>query len=204
MIQAGIKVDYNAMLGGELGNSPSLCLDRYTMTHFKQGLHDGLCGFYAALNAIRSFAGDANPPLNDIDAQTIFDEAVECLFRVPGCDLRILKGDPAIGGIDALQVRDLCALLSDRFDLPLTIKLSRPVEKRPFAARYRAYCAEGNRFAFVVPYRDDSHWVTALPYDRHSYRLIDNGRALVTPLRGGDGPRLATHSVVELKLNCGS
>jgi len=170
--------------------------------YFKQSPHDGLCGFYAAINAVHSFREVACPPLNCDDMQELFDEAVECLFRVPGCDLRILKGDPAVGGIDSFQVRDLCVIMADRFDLPLSVALRTGSTRIPFATRYRTAYAKGDHFAFIVPYRDDSHWVAALPHDKSSYRLVDEGRASITRLRGGGGPKFATHSIVELSLPC--
>lgn len=170
------------------------------MPYFRQGPYDGLCGFISTLNALRYLQRCIDHPLAQDDDQTSFDEAVECLFRVPGCDLRILKGDPAIGGIDPFQVRDLCVIMANRFDIPLTVVLRSASTRIPFATRYRAAYIKGDHFAFVVPYRDDSHWVAALPHDKSSYRLVDEGQASNIRLRGGEGPKFATHSIIELTL----
>lgn len=59
--------------------------------YYKQGPHDGLCGFVAALNALRFLLRCTDHPVARDDDAAFFDEAVECLARVPGCDLRILK-----------------------------------------------------------------------------------------------------------------
>ncbi|WP_294312332.1 hypothetical protein [uncultured Sphingomonas sp.] len=167
------------------------------MLYFKPSPHDGLCGFVAAINAIRYLQRRA-ALTEQLDDAEFFNEAVECLARVPGCDLRILKNDPAIGGIDPFQIRDLCVLISERVGLGVHVRLANVSEKLPFAARYRSAFERGVPFAFVVPYRDGSHWVAALPNDDQSYRLVDDGGARICLLRRGDGPKLAAQSVIAL------
>lgn len=165
------------------------------MLYFKPGPHDGLCGFVAAINAIRyleRFAASAT----QLKEAEFFNEAVECLARVPGCDLRILKSDPAIGGVDPFQIRNLCVLLTERIGLAVQVTLGNVSERLPFEVRYRSAFEKGKPFAFVVPYRDGSHWVAALPCDERSYRLVDDGSARICRLRGGDGPKLATKSII--------
>jgi hypothetical protein len=167
------------------------------MLYFKPGRHDGLCGFVAAINAIRYLERSAASAAQLREAE-FFNEAVECLARVPGCDLRILKSDPAIGGVDPFQIRDLCVLLSERIGLAVQVTLANVSEKLPFDLRYRAAFERGRPFAFVVPYRDGSHWVAALPNDDQSYKLVDDGGARICLLRRGDGPKLAAQSVIAL------
>jgi hypothetical protein len=168
------------------------------MRYYKQGPHDGLCGFVAALNALRFLQRCTGHAFARDDDAVFFDEAVECLARVPGCDLRILKGDPAVGGIDPFQVRDLCRMFTERVALPINVTLTSGPEKMPIAARYRGLLSQNDTFAIIVPYRDGSHWVTLLPLDKKSYRVIDQGRASITLLRGGDGPRLASDTAIIL------
>ncbi len=168
------------------------------MRYYKQGPHDGLCGFVAALNALRFLQRCTDHLFARDDDAAFFDEAVECLARVPGCDLRILKSDPAVGGIDPFQVRDLCRVFAERVALPVNVALASGPDKMPIAARYRGLLSQNDTFAIIVPYRDGSHWVTLLPADSKSYRIIDQGRTLTTLLRGGDGPRLATDTAVTL------
>lgn len=169
------------------------------MRYFRQGPHDGLCGFFAAINGVRFLQSEAGCA-NDIDDDAFFNEAVECLARIPGCDLRILKNDLAIGGIDPFQVRDLCVALAERLNLPLSVSPPAFIKMR-FSARYRLAYANANRFALVAPLRDGSHWIAALKHSKMAYRLVDDGRDSVTPLSGPSVPRLATDAVVELRLN---
>ncbi|WP_294211009.1 hypothetical protein [uncultured Sphingomonas sp.] len=168
------------------------------LRYFRQGPHDGLCGFVAAINAVR-FLQHAVDRHDDINENDFFNEAVECLARLPGCDLRILKNDPAVGGIDPFQVRDLCVSLVERLALPLTV--SPPaVTKMRFATRYRLAYAEGQQFALVAPFRDGSHWVAALSHSDRTYCLVDHGYATITALSKPSAPKLATDAVVELRL----
>jgi hypothetical protein len=168
------------------------------MRYYKQGPHDGLCGFVAALNALRFLQRCTDHLFARDDDAAFFDEAVECLARVPGCDLRILKSDPAVGGIDPFQVRDLCRIFAERVALPINVTLASGPGKMPIAARYHGLLSQSDMFAIIVPYRDGSHWIALLPLDTKSYRVIDQGRASSTLLRGGDGPRLATDTAVTL------
>ncbi|MGR6331479.1 hypothetical protein ACU5AX_20680 [Sphingomonas sp. XXL09] len=168
------------------------------MRYFRQGPHDGLCGFIAAINAVRFLQHEAGRG-DDIDEDEFFNEAVECLARLPGCDLRVLKNDPSLGGIDPFQVRDLCVAITERLALPLTVSPPAVLKTR-FSNRYRLAYAEGQRFAFVAPLRDGSHWIAALRHDNMSYGLVDDGRATVTPLSGPKALSLAADAVVELRL----
>lgn len=67
------------------------------MRYYKQGQHDGLCGFVAALNVLDFLQRRTGHAFARDDDAAFFDEAVECVARVPGCDLRILKSDPRWG-----------------------------------------------------------------------------------------------------------
>lgn len=169
------------------------------MRYFRQGPHDGLCGFFAAINSVRFLQHEAGRA-GDISDNDFFNEAVECLARVPGCDLRVLKNDAAVGGIDPFQVRDLCVTLTERLALPLTVSPPAMIEMR-FSTRYRLAYAEGHQFALVAPFHDGSHWIAALSHSAMSYRVIDHGRASVTMISGSEKSKLAADAVVELRLS---
>lgn len=168
------------------------------MRYFRQGPHDGLCGFVAAINAVRFLQHEIGRA-DEINEYDFFDESVECLARLPGCDLRVLKNDPAVGGIDPFQIRDLCISLVERLALPVTVSPPAVIKMR-FATRYRLAYAEGQKFALVAPFHDGSHWVAALSHSDRTYCLVDHGRATITALSGPSTPKLAADAVVELRL----
>jgi hypothetical protein len=168
------------------------------MVYYRQSPHDGLCGFISALNALRFLQQRTNHLFADSDDQTFFDEAIECLARVPGCDLRILKGDPMFGGIDPFQVRDLCRLIAERTSMRIDVTLNLGDPKVPIAARYRSLLNNSEIFACIASYRDGSHWVALLPYDLKAYQIVDQGKATVVPVRGGGGPKLANDMLIAL------
>jgi hypothetical protein len=168
------------------------------LRYYRQGPHDGLCGFFASINAVRFLQHEAGRA-HDISENDFFNEAVECLARLPGCDLRILKNDAAVGGIDPFQVRDLCVALTERLALPVFVSPPAVIEMR-FSTRYRLAYADGTQFALVAPFHDGSHWIAALSHSSMTYHLIDHGRATVTPLSGPATPKLAVDAVVELRL----
>jgi hypothetical protein len=170
------------------------------MRFYKQGPHDGLCGFMAVLNAFRILEHGADHEFACDDDHEFFDEAVEALARVPGVDIRILRGNPAVGGIDQFQVRDLAMVFGERIAFPVAVELINTNAKMPFASRYRKLLAATGGFALIVPYRDHSHWVTIAPKDRTFYYLIDEGEAHPVALRGGDGPKLANDVAIVLTL----
>jgi len=170
------------------------------MRFYKQGPHDGLCGFIAVLNAFRILEHGADHEFPCDDGHEFFDEAVEALARVPGVDIRILRGNPAVGGIDQFQVRDLAIVLAERIAFPVAVELIDTNAKMPFTSRYRKLLAATDDFALIVSYRDHSHWVTIAPKDRTSYYLIDEGEAHPVALRGGDGPKLANNVAIVLTL----
>lgn len=168
------------------------------MLYYKQGPHDGLCGFIAVLNAFRILEHGPDHQSACDDDHEFFDEAVEALARVPGVDIRILRGNPAVGGIDQFQVRDLAIVFAERIALPVVVTLVSAEAKMPFASRYRKLLATTDNFAVIVPYRDHSHWITIAPKDRASYYLVDEGEASLIALRGGDGPKLANDVAIVL------
>lgn len=168
------------------------------MPYFKQGSHDGLCGFYAVLNAFRHLQRATGHTFLLDDDPEFFDEAIECLARTPGVDMRILKGNPAVGGMDQFTIRDLCVLFAERIDLPIAIDIVGSRQRMPFARRYKSLRAVSERFAIIASHRDGTHWVAAVDHDADSYRLIDHGRSRLIALRGGDGPKLASDVAVVL------
>ncbi len=168
------------------------------MRFYKQGPHDGLCGFIAVLNAFRILEHGAGHEFACNDDHEFFDEAVEALARVPGVDIRILRGNPAVGGIDQFQVRDLATVFAERIAFPVAVTLINTNARMPFASRYRKLLATEDNFALIVPYRDHSHWITIAPKDRTSYYLIDEGEPYPIALRGGTGPKLANDVIIIL------
>ena len=168
------------------------------MLYYKQGPHDGLCGFIAVLNAFRILEYGPDHQFACNDDHEFFDEAVEALARVPGVDIRILRGNPSVGGIDQFQVRDLAMVFAERIAFPVVVTLANTAAKSPFASRYRELLATTDSFAVIVPYRDHSHWITIAPKDRTSYYLIDEGKSYPIALRGGDGPKLANDVAIVL------
>jgi hypothetical protein len=166
------------------------------MRFYKQGPHDGLCGFIAVLNAFCILEHGPDHEFACDDDHEFFDEAVEALARVPGVDIRILRGNPAVGGIDQFQVRDLAIVFAERIAFPIAVTLANA--KTPFASRYRKLLATTDSFAVIVPYRDHSHWITIAPKDRTFYYLIDEGEAHPIALRGGNGPKLANDVAIVL------
>lgn len=82
--------------------------------------------------------------------------------------------------------------------MPINVTLASSPEKMPIAARYRGLLSQSDMFAVIVPYRDGSRWVTLLPIDSKSYRLIDRGQASIILLRGGDRPQLASDTAITL------
>jgi hypothetical protein len=168
------------------------------MRFYRQGPHDGLCGFIAVLNAFRILEHGPDHQFACDNDHEFFDEAVEALARVPGVDIRILRGNPAVGGIDQFQVRDLAIVLAERVAFPVAVTLINTNAKMPFASRYRKLHATTDNFALVVPYRDHSHWITAAPKDRTFFYLIDEGESYTIALRGGDGPKLANDVAIVL------
>lgn len=170
------------------------------MRYFKQGEHDGLCGLYAVINSFRYLQQAAGHDyLLDRDA-LFFDEAVECLARVPGVDIRVLKSNSLIGGIDQFQIRDLCRIFAERIDLEITIDLVGPRQQMPFAQRYRALWQYGRAFAVIAAHRGGTHWVGAAGHQADTYRLIDGGRSRSVRFNSGRGPKLATDAAVVLTL----
>lgn len=170
------------------------------MRYFKQGRHDGLCGFYAVLNAFRFLQHAAGHTYLRDDDGALFDDAVECLARVPGVDIRVLKSNAAIGGIDQFQIRDLCQILAQRIDLAVQIDLIGSRQAMPFRQRYRALWNQGKVFAAISAYRDGSHWTLATHHLPDAYRLIDEGRSRTMRLNDPEGPKLAADAAVIAQL----
>lgn len=169
------------------------------MRYFRQGPHDGLCGFFAALNGLWFLAYRGRQTDAAEDRESFFDEAVECLARVPGIDIRVLKGDPETGGIDQFQIRDLCRIMIERLSLRITAEIADPREPMSFVARYLVLLSTNEPFAIIAAHQDGSHWITAVPNDRTRYGLIDRGKLSLTSLNRGSGPRLASDAVVTLR-----
>jgi len=167
--------------------------------YFKQGAHDGLCGFYATLNAFR-YLLEATGQYPIHDDWAFFDEAVECLARVPGVGVRILMNDHRVGGIDQYQIRDLCSILAERLDLAIDIALIGPGKKMPFARRYRALQSRGQPFVLIVAHRDGSHWTVVTGYERHAYCLIDDGLCRSIPIKNDERRQFASDSAVVLTI----
>lgn len=111
---------------------------------------------------------------------------MEALARVPSVDIRILSGNPAIGGIDQFQVHDFTIVFAERIAFPIAVTLANA--KTSFASRYRKLPATTNNFAVIVPYRDRIHWITIAPRDRTSYYLIKGARPIQSPYAAATDP----------------
>ncbi|MGY4398053.1 hypothetical protein ACVWZA_003255 [Sphingomonas sp. UYAg733] len=170
------------------------------MRYFSQGDHDGLCGFFAVLNAFRFLQQSSGHSVLIDNDTAFFDEAVECLARVPGVDIRVLKSNPAIGGIDQFQIRDLCALFAERIDLGITVGIIGPRQRMPFARRYRSLWRCGKAFGVIAAHRDGSHWIVAARHNQDAYLLIDEGTSRSIPLKPAEEPKLAADAAVILAL----
>ncbi len=175
-------------------------IDESWMGYFKQGSHDGLCGLYATLNGILALQEASTIQFLGYNNHAFFDEAVECLARVPGIDIRILKSCPVVGGIDQFQIRDLCTLLAERMNIPMEIAVIGPDQRMPFARRYRALHAGNQPFAIIAAYRDGSHWTVVARHERNAYRSIDGGRSAEIYFKTGESRKLANDAAVVLTL----
>ena len=169
------------------------------MRYFKQGDHDGLCGFYAVLNAFRYLQHETGHQVLIDDDAAFFDEAVECLARLPGIDIRILKANSDVGGIDQYQIRDLCRLLAERIELDVSIELAGRKQAMPFRQRYRSLWKQGRSFAIIAAYRDGSHWIAATRGELNACCVIDAGHARLPSFVANDEPRLARDAAVILR-----
>ncbi len=174
------------------------CVNGETVRYFQQGTHDGLCGFYAVLNAFRYVQQQSGHDYLRDDDAAFFDEAVECLARVPGVDIRIMKNDNAFGGIDQFQIRDLCKIFSERVDLDVAVNMITGRQSIPFRRRYRMLLKHQKMFALIVAYRDGSHWVAVAPSHHDGYLLLDDGTFRETQFGHQDAPVLARNASVLL------
>lgn len=145
--------------------------------YFRQGEHDGLCGFYAVFNAFRSLQWQTGHHYLRDDDSAFFDEAVECLARVPGTDIRVLKNNYLSGGTDPLQIRALCEIFAERIDLNIEIEFATSSSPIPFRRGYQRLFKQSEKFAMIVVLRDGSHWMVATPKQRDTYFLVDGGAA---------------------------
>ncbi len=176
-------------------------IDESQVGYFMQGSHDGLCGLYATLNGFRALQEASTKQFLRHDDHAFFDEAVECLARVPGVDIRILKNNPLIGGIDQFQIRDLCTLLAERMNIRMEIAVIGPNQRMPFARRYRALHAGGRPFAIIAAHRNGSHWTVVAGHERNAYLSIDRGRSEEIDFKsGGESRKLASDAAVVLTL----
>lgn len=175
-------------------------IDESRMGYFKQGSHDGLCGLYATVNSFRALQEASTNQFLRHDNHAFFDEAVECLARVPGVDIRILKNSPLVGGIDQFQIRDLCTLLAERINIRMEISVIGPDQRMPFARRYQALHAVNQPFAIIAAHRDGSHWTVVARHERNAYLSIDGGRSEEISFRSGESRKLASNAAVVLTL----
>lgn len=152
------------------------------MYQYSQATHDGLCGFYAVLNAFAHLSSE--PGMNeslvtDAQQQSFFDDGVESLARLPGISARVLKGND--GGIDETQIEDLCRIIVRRRNLPISVKRARTA--RVFHHRYSELASHPQPFALIIPLEDRSHWVTVVRADKADhYTLIDNAEPKIKKL----------------------
>lgn len=158
-------------------------------SYFKQG-DDGLCGFYAIINAVKylnNSSSDAGP--SEFSDEKLFDEAVESLARTYGADIRILKRNPDVGGIDVFQIAPLVSDLIYRLQLPYSVSIHRGEET--FSQIYRTAWRSSKNFALAICYRNGKHWVTAARRNETEYWLIDNSQPKVGLVDARTSPQLS-------------
>lgn len=168
------------------------------MEYFAQAQHDGLCGLYAALNGFAHLSPEAGMQesfVSDVDRQDFFDCAIDSLARVPGVDIRVVKGSL---GLDEFQIEELCRIIAIRRALPVSV--DRQTFRRPkrFSERYSELVSYPQAFALLIPFLDNSHWVTIVRSDRSGfYTLVDNGPSVETRL--GEGRRYSRTDAIILR-----
>ncbi|WP_292026578.1 hypothetical protein [Brevundimonas sp. UBA2416] len=128
---------------------------------FQQAEYDGLCGFYAALNAMR-FLEEQNParfgPLPRKD-QDLFNDAVDCLSAI-GVGIDIIRGD---GGLIEGRIARVCSALKLEYDLPIRVHRISRLHKsnwRSFSDVLAAakQLSPSKAFAIVASCEDGRHW----------------------------------------------
>jgi len=170
------------------------------MRFFAQAEYDGLCGFYAALNALRWIdSSTENKKPTEQENQYFFVEAVTCLARVRGVTIQILKNDPNVGGIDRLQIKELCELIVERLELPFKVEDSTN-SRRSFLELMRTLKSDKRKFAAIVGTPNGGHWVVVADHrDTSAYHLIDNSAPVRTPFTGLGSRKLSGEDVVILR-----
>ena len=160
---------------------------------FVQGQHDGLCGFYAALNAIwdfvaHSYVVDQSEDESELDyglfgrdgrRRKFFDECVECLGRIGG--INILKSHPAVGGLDVFRLEEFVGLVARTQQLPLTAKRFAFQDECEMSFNKALASLESkigetyDDFALICGAEAGGHWVTILRKSKGGFKLIDPG-----------------------------
>lgn len=150
------------------------------MEWFAQGENDGLCGFYASLNAISYLMKKAGWPLVKAERQSFFDSAVDCLMedeKLAGVSaLQILKGNDELGGICQVQIAGLCKRIGYHEKLAISVE-EKPnnIDPVDFKKMFTKEMESGNTFSMIVVRRGGDHWVVVAPHQRKDhFTLIDN------------------------------
>lgn len=149
---------------------------------FRQGSHDGLCGFYATLNAVWPLV----PKLHDkgelepycsfgkdrAGRQLFFDEAVDLLSRVGGAEIKTIKGHSLFGGIDQYQIEELVSRMARYWRRPLSTVMLHEWQHGLTTAKLLESEDKRGRFAWVASANDGGHWVTVCKIDDR-FKIID-------------------------------
>ena len=166
---------------------------------FQQAKHDGLCGFYAVLNALRHLEEQSPDSFSlAADNQEFFDEMIEMLARCGGASLRMVAGNTENGGLDVNYIAALCQRFIRQNNLPLNIRFMRESDKLTFTSQYRKLRWQNIPFALIAAHRNGEHWVAVGNNGPEHYDFIDEGKmkrkALTDrsfPLKGTEGLMLS-------------
>jgi hypothetical protein len=128
---------------------------------FQQAEYDGLCGLYAALNALRFLeeetpAGLGSLPRKD---QDLFNDAVDCLSAT-GAGIDIIRGD---GGLVEGRIARVCSALKLEYGLQIRVQRISRLRKSNWANFSDLLAAaedlnSSKPFAIVASCEDGGHW----------------------------------------------
>ena len=139
---------------------------------YRQGPWDGLCGFYAALNALCGLFPDLHKA-NRKERREMFDEAVEQLTRTAGVTTRILQGDSDKGGIDQYQIAEFVSRTARLWRKRADVELLHELELSRTLDQFLAYEGTVGRFSLVCGRSAGGHWATVIRKPQGELFLVD-------------------------------
>ena len=175
------------------------------MEWFAQGKNDGLCGFYAALNAISFLLNKAGQPLPFAKKQKFFDKAVDFLIEDEPLhgpsSLSILKGNSEQGGICQSRIAKLCQRIATDQGLSIEIEEApRQCGRLNFQGFFDKVVQQGDNFAIIAATRGGGHWVVVAAGPRKDrFIIIDNAAPAVSNI-GQNAAKYVTGESITLRL----